>query len=486
MDSAAPVPRPRRPLLSAVVAIAAIVLLLRFLYGPGIVGIDALWSLAWGRDLAHGAALSVSGTTTPHVLSNLLGLVLAPFGPDADRALVAVEYVGAATLIWSCGAVAWQLAGLPAGALAAILMLSREQLLYATRSGFLDVLAATLVALAAYFVVRGQARRWTGAAALLALAGLLRPEPWVLLAVLTLWCWQHSGRPDWRLVAMTVAVPLLWALSDGLLAGDPLFSLHETGRVSHLFRIGQGIPDTAGAQLSSIPRSIVRACGPELLLVAVLAAATLWRPGPGGADERTRWFGGADGPLVTSLRLLTAGAAVLAATLAGQALTGTLLFARFSLPFAALIVPVSAVVIVTALRERFAVSATAGVVVIAPILVAFALPLAIHARADTDAEQARYEAARAAIRPGVPCVPAVVPGRNLRAAVAAWTGHRATAVVAAADAGIPPRGTYIDAVTRSAERFALDPSFPQRRLAALDLPLVRSGHGWIVRAQCGR
>jgi hypothetical protein len=484
-------PRPARRSLppaahpAGVVAIAACLWLL---YGPGYLGIDAMWSLAWGRDLAHLSTLSASGTTTPHLLSNVLGLVLAPAGGNADRALVTATYLGAAALIWLVAAAARELAGWPAALLAGALMATREQLLYATRSGFLDVLAAGLVAAALLLALRGQPRhRFGGAGALLALAGLLRPEPWVLLAGLAAWRWHAERRLPRRLVGLVVCVPVLWAVGDLILSGDALFSLHETRRVSDLFRAGQGISGGLVEQLVSIPKSLVRAPGPDLFLAGLLTAALLLAPGARGAQARERWLGlgPAEASTLAQLRLALAAAVVLAATLAGEATTGTLLFARFALPFAAIVVALVSVAVVLVARH-LASRAPRVLPAAAGVLLLIAAAFLVDARRTTDPERARYEQARAALHPGVPCRPIVVPGLNLRVFVAVWTGERADAVRVAAGQLLPVRGTFVDAASPEAEQFALDPSFPQQRLAGVAAAPVRDTNGWIIRARCSR
>jgi MFS family permease len=70
-----------------------------------------------------------------------------------------------------------------------------------------------------------------GAAVLVALglAGLLRPEAWVLSGLYVLYLWRGAEpRERVRLVALAVAAPVIWAFTDLLVTGDPLHSLHGT------------------------------------------------------------------------------------------------------------------------------------------------------------------------------------------------------------------------------------------------------------------
>ncbi|MEH3054374.1 MAG: hypothetical protein PGN13_10270 [Patulibacter minatonensis] len=486
-----PESRPNRPPLRPIWGVGgvfAIAGVLWLAYGPGFLGIDALWSVVWGRDLVHLSALEASGTTTPHLLSNLLGALLAPFGSSADRALSALTYLGAGTLVVGAAATAREIAGAGAAVVAGLLMASREQLLYATRSGFLDVFVAALVIWAVFLLVRSRGERVRGAGLLLFLAGLLRPEPWVVLAVLAFLHWRRAGGLDRLLAALVVAVPAIWALGDLILSGDALYSLHHTTEVVELFRAGNDIPTGWQERIVSIPRNVAHAPGPELLVLGLLVAALAVLPGPGMGRLRVRLTGERlAGPAVGQLGVVVLVAVVLVAVVAGESLIGTLLFSRFLLPFAALTVVLVAVGLTFAAQALLGRRAVPGLAVATVVLLVVAAPFLRSARTTTDPERARYEAARAVIAPGVPCGPVVVPGVNLQAAVAVWTGRRGGEVLPAAElAELPEFGTFVDAQGSEPEKLLLDPSFPQRRVGAQGGTLVRTGGGWTLRATCAR
>jgi hypothetical protein len=64
---------------------------------------------------------------------------------------------------------------------------------------------------------------------LLALAGLMRPEAWALAGLYTLYVWRGaSGRERAVYAGLTALAPVLWALGDWAVTGDPLHSLHGT------------------------------------------------------------------------------------------------------------------------------------------------------------------------------------------------------------------------------------------------------------------
>jgi hypothetical protein len=112
--------------------------------------------------------------------------------------------------------------------------------------------------------------------ALLALAGLIRPEAWLFSAVYLAWLFATGERDPRRLAplaALAAAAPLLWALSDLLVTGDPLHSLTGTrdnaatlGRVTGL----DDVPLTVPRRLGEILRE------PVLLGAAGGGLLSLW------------------------------------------------------------------------------------------------------------------------------------------------------------------------------------------------------------------
>ena len=68
---------------------------------------------------------------------------------------------------------------------------------------------------------------------LLALAGLLRPEAWVLAGLYWLYLWPAATTGERvRTAALVVAAPLIWAGTDWIVTGDPLHSLHGTAALA--------------------------------------------------------------------------------------------------------------------------------------------------------------------------------------------------------------------------------------------------------------
>ncbi|HEV2786570.1 MAG TPA: hypothetical protein VGV67_09300, partial [Solirubrobacteraceae bacterium] len=229
---------------------------LRLLAGPGLVNYDTLYALVWGRQLAHGEIpdLEVPIAPTPHPLANVAATLLAPLsswqldgaggldGEPAVTVVVAAAYVSLALLGWVVFALARAWFNTAAGVLAALIVLTRVPVLDFGARAYVDIPFLVLV-LGALLAETRRPRAGVPVLALLAVAGLLRPEAWLFSAVYLAWLlWPglRSAREGagpgraaaWRdaapLLLLAASAPLLWALHDLLLTGDPLHSLTGT------------------------------------------------------------------------------------------------------------------------------------------------------------------------------------------------------------------------------------------------------------------
>ncbi|HWC26862.1 MAG TPA: hypothetical protein VG474_09775, partial [Solirubrobacteraceae bacterium] len=137
-----------------------------------------------------------------------------------------------------------------------------------------DMAFAALVA-AAVAAELARPRRGPVVLALLALAGLLRPEAWLLAAVY--WLYLLPGRA-WserlRLGALVASAPLAWMATDALLTGDPLYSVDATR--------GYTEKAAAAASLADVGSAIGSVSGWPLVLGALAGAALAWRDGRRG------------------------------------------------------------------------------------------------------------------------------------------------------------------------------------------------------------
>jgi hypothetical protein len=196
----------------AVLAGAATLLL------PATLGYDAWAWTVWGRELAH---LDLATTAGPS-FKPLPVLALAPLSllgaatPIVWMGLMRAAGVLSLLLAYRLGA---RLAGPLAGAVAALcLALSAD--LY--RTALLGSAEPVLIALTLGAADRHLAGRRDWALVLIALAGLIRPEAWVLLGAYGVYVWLTEPGLRPLAAAAVVLPPVLWLGMDWIGSGDPL------------------------------------------------------------------------------------------------------------------------------------------------------------------------------------------------------------------------------------------------------------------------
>jgi hypothetical protein len=249
---------------------------LLLIFPLGFPNYDTIYALVWGRELAHGMSPDYGAALppTPHPLANLLGAVTTPLDGGAITVTMIVAYASLALV----GYLVYRLGSLwfdrPIGGVAAAIVLTRAPFLSNGLRAYVDVPYIALV-LGALLIETRKPRAGWPVLALLALAGLLRPEAWLFsiayLAYLALWPAEASSsgesdngnqsrqgvseremktpleRADTQnaglirpafvrargvlisptgavLVGLALAAPILWALFDGITTGDFLYS----------------------------------------------------------------------------------------------------------------------------------------------------------------------------------------------------------------------------------------------------------------------
>ena len=113
---------------------------------------------------------------------------------------------------------------------------------------------------------------WGLAAGALLVAGLARPESWLLLPLATaygLLAWRRGDRRAVLLV-LPLAAPLLWLAHDWLLTGDPLYAVRVPGRYTDLVSGRQVVPPADWLAL------VARRYAADPLLLALAAAGAIW------------------------------------------------------------------------------------------------------------------------------------------------------------------------------------------------------------------
>ena len=208
----------------------------------------------------------------------------------------------------------------PAGAVAAAILLTRGQVLSYGARAYVDIPYLLLV-LCALIVETRRRRAGAPVLALLALAGLLRPEAWAFsglywlylalptcartapaeLAPLARWrtadaprasdqsdpsrtsralvpnsalCGPRAPPANWRLALLAAAAPIVWVASDWAVTGNPLWSLTNTRHTAETLHRETGI----GKVPEYIPRRIGEILGPFALVAAALGGvlALVW------------------------------------------------------------------------------------------------------------------------------------------------------------------------------------------------------------------
>jgi hypothetical protein len=263
--------------LTVPAAIAAGALALRLIAGVGFVNYDTLYALAWGGQLSRGStpAYWIPVAPTPHPLAEIVGVVLAPLGPHGVLDVtVALAFLALAACAWVVYALGAHWFGRAAGALAALLLLTRVPVVSYGVRAYVDVPYLLLV-LSALLVESRRPRAGWPVLGLLALAGLLRPEAWAFAglywAYLIVWPWWRRGearshREVAGLTLLAIGAPLVWIFSDLAITGDALWSLTNTQHTAHALHRVTGI--------ANVPQYIPRRIG-EILRPPVLAGAAL-------------------------------------------------------------------------------------------------------------------------------------------------------------------------------------------------------------------
>jgi hypothetical protein len=275
--------------LGAPLAIIAGAALLRVIGGVGFVNYDTLYALTWGGQLARGEspAYSVPDASTPHPLVELLGVVLSVFGPHAVAEItLAIGFL----VLSACGWVIYRLGaqwfGRGAGVLAGLIFLTRLPVLSDGVRVWVD-LPYTLLVLCALLVEARRRRAGWPVLALLAVAGLLRPEAWVFSGLYWLYMidWlpssvrarigaQQAGGSThvrtrgelFKLTLLASVAPLVWIFSDLAITGQLLWSLTHTQHDAEAFHRYTGIADVP----KYIPQRFKEVLSAPVLLGAAL------------------------------------------------------------------------------------------------------------------------------------------------------------------------------------------------------------------------
>ena len=230
---------------------------------------DATFALIWGHDLAHGHLIDYDVPLRPggHPLTTALATVLSVFGRSGAAELMRwIVLLGAGALVAGIFRLGQALFGTAVGVLAAVLLFTRTPVWGFSLLAYMDVVAAALVVWAAVLEVR-RPRRGAPVLVLLALAGLVRPEPWLMAGAYWVWLgWGGSWARALRLLPLVVAGPLLWIGWDALTSHTWLGSIHTKAGAP----VG---PSAGGHGLGDVPHAATRFLGGFVRPPEAVAAA---------------------------------------------------------------------------------------------------------------------------------------------------------------------------------------------------------------------
>jgi hypothetical protein len=204
---------------------------------------DSFYALLWGRNLLHLHLpdFSVYRGPTEHPLAIAFGAICSIFGDGGARLMVLgsiVSFVAAVVGLYRLGRLCF---GPVVGVLAALLLLSRFFVENLAAQGYLDISYVALIVWAIVLEVERPRRGWP-VFAMLAAAGLLRPDAWVLSGVYWLWCLPGaSNRRRATYLALAASAPAIWVTLDAIVTGNPLYSLTATAGLAQELERTQGL-----------------------------------------------------------------------------------------------------------------------------------------------------------------------------------------------------------------------------------------------------
>jgi hypothetical protein len=249
---------------------------------------DSFYALLWGRDLLHLHLpdFHVYRGPTEHPLAIAFGMLCSIFGQGGARLMVLGSIVSFVAVVVGAYRLGRLCFGPVVGLVAALLVLSRFFVENLAAQGYLDISYVALIVWALVLEVE-RPRRGTVVFLTLAAAGLLRPDAWVLSGVYWLWCaWPSRGwRPAPRgereatraqpqtargqrrttnrlrlqYLALAAIAPVVWVLVDGIVTGNPLYSLSSTAGLAQELERTQGFSSvlasvwTYGVRIDKLP-----------------------------------------------------------------------------------------------------------------------------------------------------------------------------------------------------------------------------------------
>lgn len=254
----------------------ALAALIGFVVYPTYPNYDSYYSLLWGRELLGLDALSFEAYRAPteHPLAIAFGALLALIGDNADRVMVAFTVVSFLALVAAVYALAKTAFTPLVGAAAAALLVTRFDFPFLAARGYIDIPYLAVVVWAAVIELRAPRRHPVVVLTLLAAAGLMRPEAWLLSGVYWLWLFLRITWSQRVLyAALAVIGPVVWVAVDFAVTGNPLYSLTGTRDLAEELgrnKGGAAVPAALYAFLVKLAKFPVMLAGMAGVVLAVV------------------------------------------------------------------------------------------------------------------------------------------------------------------------------------------------------------------------
>jgi hypothetical protein len=446
--------------------------------GAGFLNYDTAYALLWGGDLAHGRVpdSSIPLAPTAHPLATALGVLLTPLGDAGQTVWVVIAFGALGALGWLAYELGAHWFGPAAGAVAGLVIVTRIPVLSFGVRAYVDIPYVAL-ALGALLVEARRPRAGALPLILLALAGLLRPEAWLLSFAYLGWLYWSGDRDLVRLAplaALALSGPLLWALYDLALTGDPLHSLTGTRAGAEVLERTTGlaaVPGTVPRRLGEILREpgLLGATAGGLLVLAFMRRSARLPIAAGFASMAAFCVLAAAGlPILGRYLLLPA---ALLAVFCGAGAFGWLRLPADH-PWRRRWAAIGAVVLLA-----FAVFAPGQVNRIRGLRDAMGIQSEILA-------DLHAITATPAFTGG--CRPVAVPNHRPVPHIALWAGIAPRQIISA-QVQRPTHGLYVDPASARVERnFTLDPHDPHPLTAAVPAGFTRvaANRSWVLYARC--
>ncbi len=262
-------------LAMSVLALAALV---GYLVYPTYPNYDSYYSLLWGRELVGLDPLSFQAYRAPteHPLAIAFGALLTPLGDGADRVMVACAVISFLALVAGVYALGKTAFTPLVGFAAAALLVTRFDFPFLAARGYIDIPYLAVIMWAAVIEARAPRRHPVVVLTLLAAAGLMRPEAWLLAGLYWLWIvLRHDVTWHQRFVwaALAAVGPVVWVATDFAVTGNPVYSLTATGELAEELgrnKGGAAVPAALYAFLIKLAKFPVFIAGAAGLILAIL------------------------------------------------------------------------------------------------------------------------------------------------------------------------------------------------------------------------